>query len=107
MSKRPLMSAAAEQHADQVVLTSDNPRNEDPHSILAQMRMGLAHPERAQIMVDRAQAIAHAVQRAKVQDVVLIAGKGHEDYQDVRGIRHPFSDVAHAKQALQQWRGHV
>lgn len=107
MAKRPMMAAAAEQHADRVVLTSDNPRNEEPHSILAQMRMGLAHAEQAQIILDRAQAIAYSVQEAAAQDVVLIAGKGHEDYQEVRGVKHPFSDVAHAHIAVQQWRAHV
>ena len=103
-SKRPLMAAAAEQHADAVVLTSDNPRSEDPQHIVDQMRAGLQRS--ATEIVDRAQAIAHAVAQASPHDVVLIAGKGHEDYQDVAGVRHPFSDVDHARRALQSRGGH-
>jgi UDP-N-acetylmuramoyl-L-alanyl-D-glutamate--2,6-diaminopimelate ligase len=99
-AKRPLMAAAAEQYAHHVVLTSDNPRSEDPQTILNQMRTGLQNADHAMVMVDRADAIAHAVQRARAQDVVLIAGKGHEDYQEIAGIQHPFSDVRHACDAL-------
>jgi UDP-N-acetylmuramoyl-L-alanyl-D-glutamate--2,6-diaminopimelate ligase len=106
-SKRALMAGAAERHAQHVVLTSDNPRSEDPQHILTEMLAGLALPQSAQVVVDRAQAIAMAVAQAKSQDVVLIAGKGHEDYQEIAGVKHPFSDVAHARQALQQWRAHV
>lgn len=106
-SKRPLMAAAAERHAQHVVLTSDNPRREDPQHILQHMLAGLALPNAAQVIVDRAQAIAHAVAQASSQDVVLIAGKGHEDYQEIAGVKHPFSDVAQARQALQQRRAHV
>ena len=106
-SKRPLMAAAAERHAQHVVLTSDNPRSEDPQHILQHMLAGLALPNAAQVIVDRAQAIAHAVVQARSQDVVLIAGKGHEDYQEIAGVKHPFSDVAQARQALQQRRAHV
>ena len=106
-SKRALMAAAAERHAQHVVLTSDNPRSEDPQQILNQMRAGLALPNAAQVMVDRAQAIAHAVAQVSIHDVVLIAGKGHEDYQEIAGVKHPFSDVAQARHALQQRRAHV
>jgi UDP-N-acetylmuramyl-tripeptide synthetase len=104
--KRPLMAAAAEQHADRVVLTSDNPRSEDPQHILAHMRTGLSSTATVEEYLDRAQAIAHAVAHADAHDVVLIAGKGHEDYQEVAGVRHPFSDVTHAQAALQMWRAH-
>ena len=106
-AKRPLMAAAAEQHADRVVLTSDNPRSEDPQVILAHMLAGLTRPQAAQHIPDRGQAIATAVGQARAQDVVLVAGKGHEDYQEVQGIKLPFSDVAQAQAALQQWRAHV
>jgi UDP-N-acetylmuramoyl-L-alanyl-D-glutamate--2,6-diaminopimelate ligase len=106
-SKRALMAGAAERHAQHVVLTSDNPRSEDPQHILNQMLAGLALPNAAQVMVDRAQAIAHAVAHASIHDVVLIAGKGHEDYQEIAGVKHPFSDVAQARHALQQRRAHV
>ncbi len=100
MAKRPLMAAAAEQYAQQVVLTSDNPRSEDPQTILNHMLAGLHHADHAIVLVDRAEAIAQTVQNARTQDVVLIAGKGHEDYQDIAGIKHPFSDVQHARDAL-------
>ena len=101
-AKRPLMAAAAEQYAQQVVLTSDNPRSEDPQIILNHMLAGLQNATRAIVIADRAEAIAQTVQHARAQDVVLIAGKGHEDYQEIAGIKHPFSDVQHARDALLQ-----
>lgn len=100
-SKRPLMAAVAEREARHPVLTSDNPRSEDPLAILAQMRAGLAQPDAALIEPDRAAAIARAVQGAAAHDVVLIAGKGHEDYQDIMGVKKPFSDLEQARAALQ------
>ena len=99
-AKRPLMAAAAEQYAHHVVLTSDNPRSEDPQAILNHMLAGLKQPRQVTVIVDRAQAIAQIVQSARAQDVVLIAGKGHEDYQEIAGVQHPFSDVQHARDAL-------
>lgn len=99
--KRPLMAAVAEREAQHAVLTSDNPRSEDPLAILAQMRAGLSHPDAAMVEADRAAAIARAVQRAGADDVVLIAGKGHEDYQEIQGVKRPFSDLAEAQRALQ------
>ncbi len=101
-AKRPLMAAAAEQHAQHVVLTSDNPRSEDPQTILNQMLTGLQNVAKTKVMTDRAQAIAHTVQHARAQDVVLVAGKGHEDYQEISGVKHTFSDVQHARDALTQ-----
>ena len=98
--KRPLMAAAAEAAADQVVLTSDNPRTESPEAILAAMVSGLSRPALARIQTDRALAIAEAVAQAAAQDVVLVAGKGHETEQEIMGVRHPFSDVAQAQMAL-------
>lgn len=98
--KRPLMAAVAERQAGQVVLTSDNPRSEDPLHILGQMVGGLTNPGAALVEPDRAAAIAMAVSRAQAADVVLIAGKGHEDYQDAQGVKTPFSDLFHARQAL-------
>ena len=99
-SKRPLMGAIAEQGADLIVITSDNPRHEAPDDIVADIVAGLHAPAAACIVVDRSAAIAHAVQNAAPADVVLIAGKGHEDYQDVAGVRLPFSDVAQAQAML-------
>jgi UDP-N-acetylmuramyl-tripeptide synthetase len=101
-SKRPLMAAVAEREAQHPVLTSDNPRGEDPQAILVQMQAGLRAPAAIHIDADRARAIAHAVQQARAADVVLIAGKGHEHYQDIRGVKTIFSDQAHALAALQQ-----
>ena len=101
-SKRPLMAAAAEAAADHVVLTSDNPRSESPEAILAAMVAGLRRPQQARIQPDRAAAIAEALAQAATQDVVLLAGKGHETEQEIMGVRHPFSDVTQARMALQQ-----
>ena len=99
-SKRPLMAAAAQQYAGQVVLTSDNPRDESPAAILAQIAIGLSSPNRAMQIEDRAQAIRYSIQQAKPQDVVLLAGKGHEDTQEIQGRKLAFSDVTHAQSAL-------
>ncbi|MCE2780839.1 UDP-N-acetylmuramoyl-L-alanyl-D-glutamate--2,6-diaminopimelate ligase [Limnohabitans sp.] len=100
--KRPLMAAAAEASADRVMLTSDNPRNESPEKILAAMVAGLKRPTQVRVQVDRALAIAQVLAQAAPQDVVLVAGKGHETEQEILGVRHPFSDVAHVRAALQQ-----
>jgi UDP-N-acetylmuramyl-tripeptide synthetase len=106
-AKRPLMAAAAERYAQHVVLTSDNPRSEDPQTILNHMLAGLKQASKAIVITDRAQAIAHTVLHARAQDVVLVAGKGHEDYQEISGVKHPFSDVQHARDGLTQRRTHV
>jgi UDP-N-acetylmuramoyl-L-alanyl-D-glutamate--2,6-diaminopimelate ligase len=101
-SKRPLMAAAAEAAADQVVLTSDNPRSESPEAIVADMVTGLRCPQSVRIQLDRARAIADVLTLAAAQDVVLVAGKGHETEQEIQGVCHPFSDVLQAQVALQQ-----
>ena len=96
--KRPQMGAIAEALADRVVLTSDNPRREDPQAILDDIRGGMKTlPE---IQPDRGRAIAAAVAAADPRDVVLLAGKGHEPYQEIAGLRHAFSDLEAAKLAL-------
>ena len=100
-AKRPLMASAAERLADHVVLTSDNPRSESPQAILDQMAAGLTDQAKAQVVVDRAEAIRLAVSQANAADVVLVAGKGHEDHQDVQGVRQPFSDVQQLQAAFQ------
>jgi len=100
--KRPLMAAAAEAASDHVMLTSDNPRSESPDAILAAMVTGLSRPVQALIQADRALAIAQVVAQAAAQDVVLLAGKGHETEQEIMGVRYPFSDVVQAQIALQQ-----
>ena len=100
-SKRPLMAAAAQRNADLVVVTSDNPRSENPDTIIGQILAGLARGESVQVQPDRARAIAETIAAAGAGDVILLAGKGHEDYQEVAGVKHPFSDQAHARQALE------
>jgi UDP-N-acetylmuramyl-tripeptide synthetase len=99
-TKRPLMAAVVEKNADRVVVTSDNPRSEKPESIISQILLGLSHDECVQVQGDRALAIAETVAAAAPEDVILVAGKGHEDYQEVAGARHPFSDKVHAQAAL-------
>ena len=94
------MAAAAQQAADRVVVTSDNPRSEDPQAIIGQILQGLSRCETVWVQPDRALAIAQAVGQARSADVVLIAGKGHENYQDVAGVKRPFSDKAQAEAAL-------
>ena len=100
-TKRPLMGAVAQQQADWVVATSDNPRSEDPAHILHQILQGTIAGDTVRVQPDRAAAIALALAEADPADVVLIAGKGHEDYQEVAGVRRPFSDMAQARAALQ------
>jgi UDP-N-acetylmuramyl-tripeptide synthetase len=100
-TKRPLMAAVAEKDADLVVVTSDNPRGEKPEAIISQVLLGLSHAAGVEVEIDRARAIAETIAAAAPQDVILIAGKGHEDYQDVAGVKHPFSDQAHAREALE------
>lgn len=99
-TKRPLMGAIAVRAADRVVLTSDNPRGESPAAILAQIVAGIEDRSHTEVVEDRRTAIAQAVAEASARDVIVLAGKGHEDYQEIAGVRHPFSDVAEATQAL-------
>ncbi|MHA8077110.1 UDP-N-acetylmuramoyl-L-alanyl-D-glutamate--2,6-diaminopimelate ligase [Aquirufa sp. TARAVU-A1A] len=93
--KRPIMAALAAQYSDQVVLTSDNPRFEDPELILDQMQGGIPTADESKVIriSDRKQAILDAIQRlAQSGDIVLVAGKGHETYQDIQGVKHDFDD---------------
>jgi UDP-N-acetylmuramoyl-L-alanyl-D-glutamate--2,6-diaminopimelate ligase len=98
--KRPLMGAIAERLADRVIVTDDNPRSEDGAAIVRQIVAGLARPERAVVERDRAAAIALALRSAHGGDAVLIAGKGHEPYQEIGGQRLPFDDLDVARRAL-------
>ena len=102
-SKRPLMGSMAGLHADQIVVTSDNPRSEKPQAIISQILLGLTGRPGVTVQADRALAIAQTLAEAGPHDVVLVAGKGHEDYQETAGQRQPFSDLAHVRQALRQW----
>lgn len=92
--KRPLMGAIAEQLADQVIITDDNPRSEDAQAIVNDILSGLLDPGRALVVPGRARAVAHALMQAGPQDMVLVAGKGHEDYQIVGQRRLDYSDRA-------------
>src|SRR6185369_7409921 len=99
-AKRPLMGAIACRLANRVVLTSDNPRHESPDLVLAQILAGAIGHDEVDVIENRADAIRHAVGSAAAEDVVLLAGKGHEDYQEIAGARLPFSDARHAHAAL-------
>lgn len=99
-AKRPLMAAAVEAGADRVVVTSDNPRGEEPMDIIGHVLAGFSSSQGVTVQVDRARSIAQAISEAAAADVVLIAGKGHEDYQEVHGQRLPFSDQEQARAAL-------
>ncbi len=90
--KRPLMGAIAECHADQVILTNDNPRDEDAARIIVDILGGIQQKERIKVVADRAEAISYAIDSVSADDVILIAGKGHEDYQIVAGETVAFSD---------------
>jgi UDP-N-acetylmuramyl-tripeptide synthetase len=99
-TKRPLMAAMAEKYADRIVVTSDNPRTENPRAIIDEVLAGLKRRDAARIESDRAVAIHSTLSRAMPQDVVLLAGKGHEAFQEIDGAKLPFSDLAQAQAAL-------
>ena len=98
--KRPEMAAVAEAGADFVVITDDNPRSESSAAILADIRAGFKAPQRVTEIADRRQAIFDTLSRCGEEDVVLIAGKGHEAYQEIAGVRHDFSD----QQTVRDWQ---
>lgn len=98
--KRPLMAKIAEQLANQVIVTNDNPRHEKPETIAQQIMQGFSHPERVFIELDRSKAIENSIQLAKAEDCVLIAGKGAEQYQQIGDEKFPFDDVEQASRYL-------
>ena len=98
--KRPQMANVAERHADCIVVTSDNPRNEDPDAIIQDICAGFVNPDAIMRKSDRRQAIAYALSHAAEQDIVLIAGKGHENFQTIGAQQVPFSDAAVVKELL-------
>jgi UDP-N-acetylmuramyl-tripeptide synthetase len=104
--KRPLMGSAVASLADHAVVTSDNPRNEEPAHIVQDILVGMPEGEKAnhRVILDRREAIQTAIREAGPEDIVLLAGKGHEDYQEIHGVKRPFSDLAEAQAALAQWR---
>ncbi|RRA98953.1 UDP-N-acetylmuramoyl-L-alanyl-D-glutamate--2,6-diaminopimelate ligase [Larkinella rosea] len=103
-AKRPIMAEIACKFSDRVILTSDNPRNEDPMAILEQMQAGVPpiHFKKTQTIEDRHEAIYRAVELAQPNDVILIAGKGHETYQEIKGVKHDFDDRKVLRAAFQQ-----
>jgi UDP-N-acetylmuramoyl-L-alanyl-D-glutamate--2,6-diaminopimelate ligase len=100
--KRQMMGTVVSRFADVRIVTSDNPRNEEPRDIIDAILQGM-HGDYL-VIEDRAKAIAAAIEKASRNDTVLIAGKGHEDYQEIRGVKHPFSDSEIAHRALSMWR---
>ncbi|MBM5460177.1 UDP-N-acetylmuramoyl-L-alanyl-D-glutamate--2,6-diaminopimelate ligase [Pseudomonas sp. P66] len=101
--KRPLMAEVAERLADRVLVTDDNPRSEDPQQIFADIQPGFAKAEAVEFVAGRGAAIAQFIASAGVDDVIVLAGKGHEDYQEINGQRHDFSDLVEAEKALAAW----
>jgi len=101
-TKRPLMGRVAEKYSDYVIVTNDNPRSEDPAAIAADIIRGLRNPNGCLVIADRAKAIDFAVQQAKADDLIVIAGKGHEDYQIFAEQTVPFSDILQSRLALQR-----
>jgi len=101
-SKRPIMAKIAAEFSDKVILTSDNPRSEDPAGILQQMKEGLDYlaERKSMVIQDRREAIKTACRFAKKDDIILVAGKGHEKYQEIMGIKHPFDDLNELKNEL-------
>ncbi|MEY3420552.1 MAG: hypothetical protein RIR48_837, partial [Bacteroidota bacterium] len=93
-TKRPLMAQVAAKMSDKVILTSDNPRSEDPEKILDDMEAGLDNDSRKKVIriSDRLQAIKTAVMMSDEKDIILVAGKGHENYQEIKGEKFPFND---------------
>lgn len=98
--KRPQMGAIAQKIADAVVVTSDNPRSENPDAIIADITAGMTANETLTVSADRATAIEQTLARSNQTDVILVAGKGHEPYQDIMGVKHPYSDLEQVQTAL-------
>ena len=101
--KRPLMAQSAVRASDRVIITSDNPRFEEPQDIINDMLAGITSPEdkrKVLSIVDRREALRTACALAQPGDVILIAGKGHEDYQDVKGVKHHFDDHEVVREAF-------
>jgi UDP-N-acetylmuramoyl-L-alanyl-D-glutamate--2,6-diaminopimelate ligase len=103
-TKRPIMAKIATSLSDKVILTSDNPRSEDPTLILLEMEKGVEPQNHRKTLsiLDRKQAIKTACQLAQPNDIILIAGKGHETYQEIKGVRHHFDDMKIVKEMLDE-----
>jgi UDP-N-acetylmuramoyl-L-alanyl-D-glutamate--2,6-diaminopimelate ligase len=99
--KRPAMGALSTELSDMVFITSDNPRNEDPEAIIGEIVAG-ARGGNFEVVPERREAIEKAISMARPGDIVLIAGKGHEEYQEIKGVRHPFSDREAAREEIRR-----
>jgi len=106
VGKRPLMGAAVAAHADRAIVTSDNPRDEAPAHITQGILEGMPREggRAPTVLLDRYEAIQTAIRNARAEDIVLLAGKGHENYQEINGMKRPFSDLQEAQAALREWR---
>ena len=93
-TKRPLMAAVACKYSSKIIFTSDNPRSEDPMAIIKEMQLGVGPTDskKTLVLVDREEAIKTACMLAKEKDIILVAGKGHENYQEIKGVKHAFDD---------------
>lgn len=93
-AKRPVMAQVATEHSDKVILTSDNPRSEEPEAIIREMEAGVPVHQKKKVLsiTDRKEAIKTALSLANPEDIILVAGKGHEKYQEIKGVKHPFDD---------------
>jgi len=103
-TKRPVMAGIAADLSDKIIITSDNPRSENPETIIEEMERGVApqNYKKTVSIIDRKQAIKAACQLAQANDIILIAGKGHETYQEINGVRHDFDDMKIVKEMLDQ-----
>jgi UDP-N-acetylmuramoyl-L-alanyl-D-glutamate--2,6-diaminopimelate ligase len=103
-TKRPIMADIASDLSDKIIITSDNPRTENPETIIEEMELGVApqNYKKTVSIIDRKQAIKTACQLAQANDIILIAGKGHETYQEINGVRHDFDDMKMVKEMLDQ-----
>ena len=103
--KRPMMGEIGGRLADYCILTSDNPRNEDPFDILAAIEEGIKRTKGAYTVIEnRREAIRHALQMAQEGDMVVLAGKGHETYQEIKGVKHPFDEKVVVRELLDEMR---
>ena len=101
-TKRPIMGKAASLYADKIIITSDNPRSEDPEVIVGEIAGGIANSSQVTKLVNREEAIAHALKMADKDDIILIAGKGHEAYQQIGAVKHAFSDQDIVRKLIQK-----
>lgn len=106
-TKRPLMAAAVARHTDEAIVTSDNPRSERPDTIIAEICVGMPLDFPFRVIVDRKEAIRAALATARPADCIVVAGKGHEDYQEIKGVRHHFDDREEVRKEFEALKKHA